>query len=495
MNYRMIGYVLGRIFLIEAALMLLPLAVAVIYGEDTVSSFLFPIVLLAALGVLLGLRVPRDKAIFAREGFVVVALAWVLMSLFGAMPFTLAGEIPSYVDAFFETVSGFTTTGASILVDVEAMSKGLLFWRSFTHWVGGMGVLVVARAVPPMSGGRAMHLMRAEVPGPSVGKLSSKLRDTAKILYSIYLVMTVVEVILLVAGGMPLYDALINSFGSAGTGGFSVKALSIGAYNSPYAEIVIGIFMMLFGINFNLYYLLLLRRFKEALLSEELLTYLGIIAASTIAISFNILHTCSNFAQALRYAFFQVSSVITTTGFATADFNLWPTFSKTILVTLMFFGACAGSTGGGIKIARLVIMFKASLQDLQRMCHPHAITTVRFENKPLEEKTVRGVHVFLTIYIMVFAVSVLLVSLDQLDLVTNFTAVASCLNNIGPGLEIVGPMGNFSSFSDPVKLVLSFDMLAGRLEIFPMLVLFSPSVWLGKRRTSNHHQFRQGRRI
>lgn len=479
----MLGYVLGRIFMVEAALMLLPVAVALIYGETgRLVAFLIPLVLLAVIGLLLGKRAPADTAIYAREGLVIVALSWVLMSVFGALPFVISGEIPNFVDAFFETVSGFTTTGASILRDVEALSQSMLFWRSFTHWVGGMGVLVFAMAVLPMTDGRAMHLMRAEVPGPSVGKISSKLRDTAKILYAIYFAMTVIEVLLLCLGGLPLFDALITSFGTAGTGGFSNRGLSIGAYDSAYVEMVTAVFMLLFGVNFNLYYLLLMRHFREALGSEELLAYLGVVGISTLAIAGNIYHLYQSVGQSLRYAFFQVASIITTTGFATTDFNLWPTFSKAILVLLMFFGACAGSTGGGLKISRIIIMSKAARQDMMRVLHPHAVTSVRFEGKPLERKTVSGVHIYMNLYLLICVLSMLIVAFDQFDLITTFTAVASCLNNIGPGLEIVGPMGNFADFSVPAKLLLTFDMLVGRLEIFPMLVLLAPTTWLKRRR-------------
>lgn len=485
MNYRMIVYVLGRIGLIEAALLAAPLIVSLLYGEGTAlaMAWVIPMGLLLLLGGLLGVRPPKDTTIFAREGLVVVAMAWVLLSLFGAMPFVLTGDIPSYVDAFFETVSGFTTTGSSILTDVEALHRSTAFWRSFTHWVGGMGVLVFAMAVLPMSDGRAMHLMRAEVPGPTVDKISSKLRDTAKILYQIYFVMTVIEIVLLLLGGMPLYDALINSFGSAGTGGFSHLGKSVGQYDNLYYEIVIGVSMLLFGVNFNVYYLLLLRHFRDAFSSEELRVYFGVVAASVTAIALNITRQCGGFAQALRYAFFQVASIITTTGYATADFNQWPAFSRTILVMLMFFGACAGSTGGGFKISRIVILVKASMRDIQRMLHPHAVTTVRFEGKPLDDKTVRGTSIYLTFYIMTFMTSVLLVALDHFDLVTTFTAVTACFNNIGPGLATVGPMGSFAYFSDPVKLLLSFDMLAGRLELYPMLILFAPTMWVKRRRS------------
>ena len=478
MNYKMVAFVLGRIFCIEAVLMLFPMLCAACYGEwYLLPAFLLPAVLLAVLGLAASLRTPKNTTIFARDGLAIVALVWVLMSAFGALPFVISGEIPSFIDAFFETVSGFTTTGSTILTDVEALSHGTLFWRSFAHWVGGMGVLVLAMAVLPMTDGRAMHLMRAEVPGPTVGKISSKLSDSAKILYAIYFAMTLAEVILLCAGGMPLFDSLIHAFGTAGTGGFSNKGLSVGAYNNPYFEIVIGVFMLLFGINFNLYYFLLLRRFRDAFCSEEMLTYLGIVAFSTVTITLNILHLYDGVGTALRTAFFQVSSIITTTGYASADFNLWPTYARTVICILTFIGACAGSTAGGLKISRIIIFFKAAKQDLNKMLHTHAVTTVRFEGKPLDEKVLRGVHNYFNIYMLLLAVSILLISLDGFDLVTTFTSVVTCINNVGPGLEVVGPMGNFAGFSAPAKLLLSFDMLAGRLELYPMLELFSPRLW------------------
>ena len=479
MNYQMIGFVIGRILLTEAALLMLPMAVALVYGEAA-APFLLPALLLALIGLVLGRRQPRRSNLYARDGFAVVALAWVLMSAFGALPFVLSGDIPNFVDAFFETVSGFTTTGASILTEIEPLGRGVLFWRSFTHWVGGMGVLVFVMAILPMNDGHGMHLMRAEVPGPTVGKLVSRMSDTAKILYSIYLVMTVVEIVLLLAGGMPLYDAAIHAFGTAGTGGFSCRNLSVGAYDSVYFDVVIGVFMLLFGVNFNLYYFLLIRRFRDVLHSEELRAYLLIVAASVLAIAVNISHLYQSFAASLRYAFFQVSSIITTTGYATADFNAWPAFSKAILVILMFVGACAGSTGGGMKVARIVILAKTSVCDMRKMLHPNAVATVRFEGKPIGEKNIRSVHLFLTVYLIVFTISCLLLSLEEMDLVTTFTAVAACMNNIGPGLEVVGPMGNFAAFSPWAKVLLSFDMLVGRLEIFPMLLLFAPSIWKRK---------------
>ena len=480
----MIAYIIGRILLTEAALLVLPLLVTFLYGESPV-PFLIPILLLALCGGAMGWKKPKSTALYARDGLAVVALAWICMSLFGALPFVLSGDIPNYVDAFFETVSGFTTTGSSILTEIEPLSRGGLFWRSFTHWVGGMGVLVFVMAILPMNDGHGMHLMRAEVPGPTVGKLVSRMSDTAKILYSIYLVMTVVEIVLLLAGGMPLYDAAIHAFGTAGTGGFSCRNLSVGAYDSVYFDVVIGVFMLLFGVNFNLYYFLLIRRFRDVLHSEELRAYLLIVAASVLAIAVNISHLYQSFAASLRYAFFQVSSIITTTGYATADFNAWPAFSKAILVILMFVGACAGSTGGGMKVARIVILAKTSVCDMRKMLHPNAVATVRFEGKPIGEKNIRSVHLFLTVYLIVFTISCLLLSLEEMDLVTTFTAVAACMNNIGPGLEVVGPMGNFAAFSPWAKVLLSFDMLVGRLEIFPMLLLFAPSIW--KRKLTVRH--------
>ena len=482
MNYRMVVFVLGRIFLVEAAMMLLPMVCSALYGEwYMLPAFLLPAVILLLLGLAASLRTPKNTTIYARDGLAIVALVWVLMSAFGALPFVISGEIPAFADAFFEMVSGFTTTGSTILIDVEALSHGALFWRSFSHWVGGMGVLVFAMAVLPMTDGRAMHLMRAEVPGPTCGKLSSKLSDSAKILYGIYFAMTAVEVVFLCAGGMSLYDSLIHSFGTAGTGGFSNRGLSVGAYQNPYFEWVIGIFMLLFGINFNLYYFILMRHFREAFGSEELRAYLGIVLFSTVTIAANILSMVGSVGEAVRTAFFQVSSIITTTGYATTEFNLWPTYSRILLLLLMFVGGCAGSTAGGLKVSRVIIFFKAARQDLNKMLHTHAVTTIRFEGKPLDEKTLQGVHNYFNVYMLLVMLSTVLVSLDGFDLTTTFTAVITCLNNVGPGMELVGPMGNFSHFSDPVKYLLSFDMLAGRLELYPMLALFAPRLWRSRR--------------
>ena len=481
LNIKMIGYVLGKICLVEALAMILPAGVCLYYGEGDVTAFAAIIVLLLMLWLVLGIKRPANTAIYARDGLVAVALSWIFLSLFGALPFFLSGAIPHYIDAVFETVSGFTTTGASILTDVEAMGRGLLFWRSLTHWLGGMGVLVFVMAVLPSSGGSAMHLMRAEVPGPTAGKLVSKMSDSARILYGIYLAMTVLEIVMLVCGGMSLYDSCINAFGSAGTGGFSNYALSIGHYNNLYFEIVIGTFCLLFGINFNLFYFLLIGKCKDVFKSEELRVYLAIIGAAVLLIAANITQMYGSFWTGLRHAYFQVTSIITTTGFSSVDFNLWPAFSQFILVLLMFFGACAGSTGGGIKISRLIIYFKTAGRNLRRMLHPNAVETVHFEGKRLDDTVVRGTHVYLVVYLMIFIASILLISLEGFDFTTNFTAVTACFNNIGPGLSKVGPLGSFAGFSPWSKLLLSVNMLLGRLEIFPLLLLFAPSVWRRKK--------------
>ena len=488
MNIRMIGFVLGRILLVEAGLLTLPLAVALLYREPAM-PWLITRAALVVCGALLSFRKPERTALYAKDGFAAVALVWLLMSAFGALPFVLSGDILHYVDAFFETVSGFTTTGASILPAVEPLSRGSLFWRSFTHWVGGMGVLVFVMAILPMSDGHTMHILRAEMPGPTAGKLVSRMSDTAKILYGIYFVMTAVMILLLVLGGMDLFDACIHAFGTAGTGGFSSRNASVGAYNSAYIDIVTSIGMLAFGVNFNLYFFLLVRRFREVLRSEELWVYLGIVAASTAAIAANILSLYDSVGTALRHTFFQVSSVITTTGYATVDFGQWPVFSKTVLVLLMFVGGCAGSTAGGLKVTRIVTLAKAAVMDMRKMLHPNAVINVRMEGRALPEKQVRGVQAYLSIYILILCGSWLLLSLAGFDELTTFTAVVTCINNVGPGLNMVGPTGNFGFFAPWAKLLLSFDMLAGRLELFPMLLLFTPSIWRGShvRRSTLEH--------
>ena len=422
MNYQMIKFVIGRILLTEAALMTLPMVTGLVYGESPV-PFLLTMVLLGAVGFLLGLRKPKQTALYARDGFAVVSLAWIALSVFGALPFVISGDIPHFVDAFFETVSGFTTTGATVLSDVEVMSRGCMMWRCFTHWIGGMGVLVFVMAILPMTDGHGMHLMRAEVPGPTSGKLVSRMSDSAKILYGIYLAMTVILTVLLMLGEMNLYDALIHAFSTAGTGGYSSMTLSVGAYQNLYIEIVLGIFMLLFGINFNLYYFLLMRRFKEVLRSEELWVFLGIVAAAILAITIDITPIYNSVATSLRHSFFQVSAIITTTGYATVDFDIWPTFSKAVLLSLMFVGSCAGSTAGGLKIGRLVILVKSMAVDMKKMLHPNAVIPVRFEGRPLSERDVKGAYRYVSMYIHVFMVSCILLSFEGVDLITTVTAV------------------------------------------------------------------------
>ena len=482
MNYGMIVYILGTILKAEAILMSLPALVAFLCGEGDLVPMLAAILIASGAGLLFTFKKPKNTVIYAKEGFVVTALSWVAMSLVGALPFVFAGAIPSYIDAVFETVSGFTTTGASILTDVEGMSRGLLFWRSFTHGVGGRGVLVFLLAIVPLAGGRSVHIMRAESPGPVVGKLVPKVRDTAMILYGIYITMTVVLIALLLLGGMPLYDSAVHAFGTAGTGGFGIWGDSIAHYDSAYIDVVLSIGMVLFGVNFNIYYLLLMGKVKSILRSEELRWYLGIIAGATLLIAWNTLSRWGGILQSLRYAFFQVASVITTTGFATADFNLWPELSRMLLLVLMLVGACAGSTGGGMKVSRLIIMLKSAKREISRMLHPRSVYTLQFEGKPLEDQTIHNVFTYFFILVFLVIASVLLVSLDNMDFDSTFSAVLACINNIGPGLGIVGPMGSYAALSPLSKLVLILDMLLGRLEIFPMLMLFAPSVWIGKRR-------------
>ena len=475
MNYPLLRYLFGMILLIVAAFLVLPLAVAVIYGESSGIYFLYTMIAAGLLGFLLTRFKPAKRDMYAREGFVFTALAWVVISLIGAAPFTLSGQIPSYLDAVFETVSGFTTTGASILTDVEALDNGMLFWRSFTHWLGGMGILVFMLSLVNM-GGQANHLLRAESPGPTVSKMVPNMRKSAAILYGIYIVMTAVEVVLLLIGGMPLFDSLVHAFGTVGTGGFGIKNDSIAGY-STYCQVIITIFMILFGINFNAYFLILIRKFRQAWESEEVRAYLLIIAAATLAITFNVRGYFSSFAQAFQQTIFQVASIITTTGYATTNFDLWPEFSRTILVLLMFVGACAGSTGGGIKVSRILILLKTVKKELIQLLHPRSVRRIQIDGKAIEHEVVRSTNVYMGVYIFIFAFSMLLIALNNFDLITNFSAVAATLNNIGPGLSLVGPIGNFSMFSDFSKLVLIFDMLAGRLELFPLLLLFVPNTW------------------
>ena len=476
MNRRMICRVLGLVLLIEAVMMLVPALVALFYGEN-LTPWGISIAATAGVGGLMLAAVPQKSVLYAREGFVSVALSWLLMSAFGALPLRLSGEVTHYADAMFEIVSGFTTTGASILLDVEGMSRGLLFWRSMTHWIGGLGVLVFILAVLPLANNNAMHIMRAEVPGPTVGKIVPRARDTARILYLIYFALTVIETIFLLAGGMPLYDALIHAFGTAGTGGFSNRALSVGAYNSPYIEWVIGVFLVLFSINFNLYYFILCGGVRDALRDQELHLFGALVLLTTGIITIDILPLFDGFSSAVRHAFFQVMSITSTAGFATADFNLWPEVSRWVLVLLMFCGACAGSTGGGIKIGRILLMGRAARCEIRRMSRPRTVNRVMVNGKAVDDETLRGSLIFFFLYILMLIVGTLLVSFDGFDTTTNFTAVLSCLSNVGPGLGLVGPMGNFAMYSVFSKIILTAAMLIGRLEIFPILILFSPSLW------------------
>ena len=477
MNYGMIIYILGYIMKVESAFMLIPMIISAYYDESSVVAFIITTIILLVIGIACTLKKPKNKVIYAKEGFIIVALAWILMSIFGALPFYLSKTIPSFVDCFFEVVSGFTTTGATILKDIEILPKGILFWRSFTHWIGGMGVLVFVLAIAPLAGGRSIHIMRAEVPGPTMGKLVPKLKHTAIILYGIYIVLTVVLIVLLVLGGMPLFDSFIHAFGTAGTGGFSNKNISVGFYNSAYFEWVITVFMILFGINFNIYYFLLIKNFRKVIKNEELICYLGVVLISIALITLNIAPLYENISESFRHSSFQVASIITTTGYATVDFNYWPEFSKVILILLMFFGASAGSTGGGLKIARIILLFKSGAREIKRMIHPRNVSSIKLDGKIIDNETINGVNTYFTIYMMIIFLSIVILSLDNFSFATNATAVISCMGNVGPGIDVVGPMGNYSGFSAFSKIVLSLNMLIGRLEIYPMLVLMYPSAW------------------
>lgn len=478
MNYPMIFYILSRVLQFQGIFMALPCITALVYREHVGIAYLIVMAGSLLLGTL-GRYIKRgQKGFYAREGLVTVALAWILMSLVGALPFVISGEIPFFVDAFFESISGFTTTGASILTDVEAMSKTGLMWRSFTHWIGGMGVLVFLLAFLPMTGGSDMYLMKAESPGPSVGKLVPRIRETAQILYGIYIFITIAEVGTLLILGMKPFDSLALSFATAGTGGFGILNSSVGAYTWGQQS-AITIFMILFGVNFNVYFLFLMKKPKQALMCEELRYYLLIVFIAITAITVNIYTSgvYDSVRDSVHHSAFQVGAIMTTTGFSTADFNMWPTFSKTILVLLMFIGACAGSTGGGMKVSRWVLLIKSCKNELDRAVHPRSVRRVHFEGRPVEKNVIHSVERFLVAYILVFVVSCLIVSLDTMDFTETFTSVAATLNNIGPGLGIVGPAGNYSSLSILSKSVLMFDMLAGRLEILPMLVLFLRGTW------------------
>ena len=484
MNYKMIGRFIAQIILIEMVF-LLPALVISLFGQewDAVQGFLYTLVIMAVLSGLLFLLCRKAGRLFgAREGLVCVGFSWIVLSILGALPFFLSGQIPNFIDALFETVSGFTTTGASILSDVEALSKGLLYWRSFTHWVGGMGVLVFLLAISTggeQGKGFTMHLMRAESPGPDVGKLVPKMKQTATILYAIYIALTVLNVLFLLLGKMPLFDAVCTAFGTAGTGGFGIKNDSLASYSS-YLQIVTTVFMFLFGVNFSCYYLLLLKQFRGVFRDEELRLYIGIALTSIILICLNIYKLYGNVADTLRHAAFQVSSIMTTTGFSTTDFDLWPSFSKGILLMLMVVGACAGSTGGGIKVARVLLIFKSLQRNIRKILNPQKVMVVRNNGRAVDEKVLDNTNAYLSAYLIILILSMLVISLDGFSTGTNLSAVLACFNNIGPGLELVGPMANYGCYSGLSKIILSLDMLAGRLEIFPILVLLSRSAWKGR---------------
>lgn len=481
MNYKMMGRFIGHILLVEAVFMTVPLAISLAQKERMAAiGFAASFGIILVLALLLSILCKGSKKGFrAREGLVCVGVSWIVMSLLGSLPFYISREIPSYLDALFETVSGFTTTGASILPEVEILSKGILYWRSFTHWLGGMGVLVFVLAVGAFgesSKGFTMHLLRAESPGPQVGKLVPKMKKTAEILYLIYIMLTIVNIIFLLAGGMPLFDSVCTAFGTAGTGGFGIKNDSIASY-SPYIQNVCTVFMLLFGVNFSCYYMLLLRQFYSVFKDEELRLYLGIVFGSIVLITLNVRGFYGTLEETVRHAAFQVASIVTTTGFATTDFDLWPSFSKAIILGLMVIGASAGSTGGGFKCARVLIVVRSLRRNLRRAILPQKVQVVRINNHMIDEKVLENTNAYLAAYVIILFVSFILVSIDQFSITTNITAVLSCFNNIGPGLEAVGPTCNFGDFSWLSKLVLIMDMLAGRLEIFPILILFSRSTW------------------
>ena len=475
MNYKMIIYIMGQILKVVGLFMLLPIIVGLIYGEDhVITSFGIPFAALMIVSLIITAKKPKNNAIFSMEGFVSVAASWIAMSLIGAVPFVISGEIPHYPDALFETVSGFTTTGATILSDVEAMSKSCLFWRAFTHWLGGMGVLMFVLAVMSSNDSRTMHMMRAECAGPNVGRLVSKSKFSARILYGIYISLTVSEAVLLMCGGVPLYDAVLHACSSAGTGGFSMWGDSIGHYNSVYVEMVVAIFIILFGVNFNLYYYLIIRKFSLAFKNEEVRTYFGVIIAATLIITFNVMKLYNGFGDSLRHSFFMVASTITSAGFSTTDTAQWPMFSQTLLLLLMFVGSCAGSTGGGMKVSRIMIIIKTGIKELKYIVSPRAVATVKMDGKPVEKDVVRGASNYLILFIMLMCISLLLITLDNFTIEESASAVITCMNNIGFGVGAFGPAGNLGGLSSFSKIVLCFDMLLGRLEIYPLIMLFVP---------------------
>lgn len=479
MNYSMIIFILGHLLRYEGLFLVLPTVTGFIYGEQEAYSFLGVALFSFVLGTILTLKQPKTKHLFTRDGSVTVALGWIVLSLFGALPFTFCGDIPFYVDALFETISGFTTTGASILPDVEALSHTSLMWRSFTHWVGGMGVFVFILSLLPMIGGSTMQLMKAESPGPSVDKFVPRVKDTAKLLYSIYIVITAIQIVVLLLAKMPLFDTLCLTFGSVGTGGFGVKNDSLGSYTALQQNII-TFFMIVSGINYSFYFLIISKKLKDAFHLEEIRCYLWIIVVAGILITLNIYHLYDSIGEALRHAYFQVGSIITTTGYSSTDFNLWPEFSKTIIIILMIIGACAGSTAGGFKISRMMILVKSIKTELSMMIHPREIKKIRMDGHVVKPEVLRTAHVYLVLYWTVFLISILLISLDNFDFTTNFTAVAATFNNIGPGLSGVGPMSNFNCYSVFSKFVLMLGMLIGRLELYPIMLLLLPATWKRK---------------
>ncbi len=474
MNYRMTFYIMGQIMKAVGVFMLLPIGVGAYYGEDRIiASFGIPCAILMVVALAFTVKKPKNRAMYSTESFVSVAAAWIIISAVGALPFVISGEIPSYIDAVFETVSGFTTTGSTILADVESMSRSCLFWRSFTHWLGGMGILVFVLAIMSSNDVRTMHMMRAECAGPKVGRIVSKSSYSARILYGIYIALTVAEIILLLCGGMPLYDSLIHAFGSAGTGGFSIYSASIGHYDSVYIEMVIAVFILLFGVNFNIYFYLIMRKFSLAFKNEELRVYFGVVISATIIITINVINLYDGFADALRHTFFMVASTITSTGYATADITQWPVFSQTLLLMLMFVGACAGSTGGGLKVSRIIILFKTALKELKYIANPRAVATIKMDGKPVEKDVVRGTTSYVILFLFLMIISLLFISFDKYTIEESASAVITCMNNIGFGVGRFGPNGGFSGLSDLSKIVLTIDMLFGRLEVYPLIMLFT----------------------
>lgn len=479
MNYSMIIFILGHLLRYEAIFMLLPTITGFIYGEHEAVAFLCVAMVTFLIGTVLSCKSTDTKQLHPKDGSITVAFGWIVLSIFGALPFTLSGDIPFYVDALFETISGFTTTGASILSDVEALSHASLMWRSFTHWVGGMGVFVFILSLLPMIGGSTMQLMKAESPGPSVDKFVPKVKDTAKLLYSIYVVLTFIQIACLLLAKMPLFDTLTLTFGTVGTGGFGVKNDSLGSYTT-LQQSIITFFMIISGINYSFYFLIISKKLKDAFCLEEVRWYLSIIFGAVILITLNIYHLYDGFGVSLKHAFFQVASIITTTGYSSTDFNLWPEFSKTIMVILMIIGACAGSTAGGFKISRMMILLKSIKVELSQMIHPREIKKIRLDGHVVKPEVLRTAQVYLMLYWTIFLLSILLISIDNFDFTTNFTAVAATFNNIGPGLSGVGPMSNFNCYSVFSKFVLMLGMLIGRLELYPIILLLMPTTWKRK---------------